>query len=86
VRQDAIESDLNNMDIVGANWIYKESEITINDVNKFMCTLNINSINNLIIRDTIRIKAVLRIKDANNNWKIYESNILTFTSEDVLAD
>lgn len=87
-RQDANNSDLATMDILGANWIYKEEEITINDINKFICSLNIknNEINQLGSRENIRIKAVIRVKDENGNWKLYESNILTFTTEDVLVD
>lgn len=84
VRQD-IQSDLDLMDIVGSNWIYSTSEITINNDNKFHCTLDINNINQLTQRDNIKIKAVLRVKD-NDNWKIFESNILTFQTEDPRID
>lgn len=85
-RQDAQESDLNHMDIVGANWINKNNEIIINENNNFSCVLNINSNNKLVQRDSIKIKAVLRAKDSDGNWQIYTSNILTFTSEDQIVD
>ena len=79
------KSDQSIMDIVGSNWLYTEDEIKINSNNKFQCELHITSDNELNKRNNIYVKAVLRLKE-NDNWKIYESNILTFMTEDEKVD
>lgn len=86
VRQSDTESDLANMDIVGANWVYKESELQIEPTNKFSCTLTISENNGLINRENIRLKAVLRVRDENGNWVQYDSNIITLSTEDASVD
>lgn len=85
VRYHPTLSDLTNMDIVGANWIYSSEELSVNSLNPFNCSLTVSRTNALIWENMIRVKAVCRIKN-NDNWAQYESNIITFTTDDVIVD
>lgn len=80
-----VEADISNMDIVGANWVYQDTELQIDKTNPFNCILIIDTNNRLAYDETVKIKAVCRIKQ-NNNWHQYESNILTFATEDITFD
>lgn len=74
-------------DIVGFNWMYIDSELKVDIENLFKCDLFIESSENnrLAYEDTVKVKAVCRIKDGNN-WLQYESNTLTFVTEDAAFD
>lgn len=85
VRADNSNQNIEIMDIVGAGWNNSEQELKVDLDNQFKCNLLIDGsgvYNTLAYEDLVKVKAVCRIKD-DDNWLQYESNLLSFETEDV---
>ena len=68
--------------IVGSKWTMDKMDV--NQLDPFLCTLNIDD--TLRMEREIDIKAVGRVRQADGNWLVINSNQLTFRSKDPKVD